>query len=179
MKNKDRIKSFCPEEHLAGMKVAFKCTGFFENFSSRALLGQLSLRSAPEPDTISLNMVNANARNDPDRMNSRPIVTLFSKSLPCMLQWLPRPEILPGALYIHGIWVYQIYSAISNLGHEPDMIFCRFLVFLLLNQNLVNFLQMSFTDDFVYTMSTHPRVSEGADMVRKAYISSFQKPQTR
>ena len=60
------------------------------------------------------------------------------------------------------------------------MIFCQllkvFLVFLLLNQNLVNFLQINFTDNFVYTMNTHPEVSEGADMVRKAYISSFQKP---
>ena len=25
-------------------------------------------------------------------------------------------------------------------------------------------------------MNTHPEVSEGADMVRKTYISSFQKP---
>ena len=60
------------------------------------------------------------------------------------------------------------------------MIFCQllkiFLVFLLLNQNLVNFLQINFTDNFGYTMNTHPEVSEGVDMVRKAYISSFQKP---
>jgi len=44
-----------------------------------------------------------------------------------MLQSLPRPDIVHRALYIHGIWSYQIYSAIFQLEHEPDMIFCWLL----------------------------------------------------
>lgn len=59
--------------------------------------------------------------------NSQSFVTLLSKSLPCMLQSFPRPEILHRALYIHDMWFYQVYSASYHLGHEPDMSFCWLL----------------------------------------------------
>ena len=63
------------------------------------------------------------------------------------------------------------------LEHDFSADYSKFSIsFLFLNENLVTFLQINFTHNFVCTMNTHPEVSEGANLRRKCYISSFQKP---
>ena len=50
------------------------------------------------------------------------------------------------------------------------------LVFLFCNKNLMNFLQINFTNDFIRTMSTHPEASEDAVWGGRAVsIPNFQR----
>ena len=91
-----------------------------------------------------------------------------------MLQSLPRLEIVHRALYIHDIWLYQIYSAIFQLEHKPDLIFCWLLKifwsFPVVQPKLGGFSSNNNHRQLLCTITTHPKISKGASLRRKGSI---------
>ena len=106
------------------------------------------------------------------------IVTLFSKSLSCKLQSLPGPEILHRAWNIHKIELYQIYLTISPLNNLSGMVYHKWFkighVFVLLHENLVDFLQIKYTSNLLCITTTYSENPEGGSSQERWILWVFK-----